>query len=212
MGLAWAISEHLCTQVGCATLFATHFHDLAALQSALPGAGVANLHVKAAESDSGLTMLYQVGSGGGVGQGRAGRAGGQWTWKGWPPVAAAAQRLGARRLPAPRCWAPPCARLATRARPTHPWLPQVHEGASAQSYGLAVARFARLPPEVIEAAAARLAELEPAPAGAAATEQGGEEQQARELLAKFAQLPLEQGMQPEQLAAVLQQHAIELCQ
>jgi hypothetical protein len=61
MGLAWAISEHLCQEIGCATLFATHFHDLAALATALPGAGVANLHVKAAESDTGLTMLYQVG-------------------------------------------------------------------------------------------------------------------------------------------------------
>ncbi|KAI3431433.1 hypothetical protein D9Q98_004485 [Chlorella vulgaris] len=157
MGLAWAISEHLCQEIGCATLFATHFHDLAALATALPGAGVANLHVKAAESDTGLTMLYQV-----------------------------------------------------------------HEGASAQSYGLAVARFARLPPEVIEAAAKRLAELEPGslPAGGAAAQpgpltgadQGGKEQQnARELLVKFAQLPLEPGMQPEQLAAAVQQHALELC-
>ena len=41
-----------------------HFHDLAALESSLPGAGVANLHVKASESDSGLTMLYQVWGGG----------------------------------------------------------------------------------------------------------------------------------------------------
>lgn len=46
MGLAWAISEHLCREVGCATLFATHFHDLAALERELPGAGVSNLHVK----------------------------------------------------------------------------------------------------------------------------------------------------------------------
>jgi hypothetical protein len=61
MGLAWAISEHLCREIGCATLFATHFHDLAALETSLPGAGVTNLHVKAAETDSGLTMLYQVG-------------------------------------------------------------------------------------------------------------------------------------------------------
>lgn len=38
-----------------------HFHDLAALETSLPGAGVANLHVKAAETDTGLTMLYQVG-------------------------------------------------------------------------------------------------------------------------------------------------------
>ncbi len=37
-----------------------HFHDLAALETSLPGAGVANLHVKAAETDTGLTMLYQV--------------------------------------------------------------------------------------------------------------------------------------------------------
>ena len=83
---------------------------------------------------------------------------------------------------------------------------QVHEGASAQSYGLAVARFARLPPEVIDAAAKRMAELEPAAGG------GGGVSQARELLLKFAQLPLEEGMAPEQLAVALQQHAIELCQ
>ena len=37
-----------------------HFHDLAALETSLPGAGVANLHVKAAETETGLTMLYQV--------------------------------------------------------------------------------------------------------------------------------------------------------
>ena len=48
-----------------------------------------------------------------------------------------------------------------------PPAPQVHKGASAQSFGLAVARFARLPPEVIEAAAKRMAELEPTSADAA---------------------------------------------
>ena len=98
----------------------------------------------------------------------------------------------------------------------------MHEGASAQSYGLAVARFARLPPEVIEAAAKRMQELEAAPAGttsagAAGGGKGGQQlsaagQQARELLLKFAELPLEAGMQPEQLAVALQQHALELCQ
>jgi hypothetical protein len=75
MGLAWAISEHLCREIGCATLFATHFHDLAALETSLPGAGVTNLHVKAAETDTGLTMLYQVG-----GCWSWGCAGGCWGW------------------------------------------------------------------------------------------------------------------------------------
>lgn len=103
---------------------------------------------------------------------------------------------------------------------------QVHKGASAQSYGLAVARFARLPPEVIEAAAKRMTELEPtSTAGAAGTagtaagggdasgcDAAGGDQAARELLLKFAQLPLEPGMAPDQLAVALQQHAIELCQ
>ena len=102
---------------------------------------------------------------------------------------------------------------------------QVHKGASAQSYGLAVARFARLPQEVIDAAAKRMAELEPtSTAGAAGTAGaaaggdgsgsavGGGDPAARELLLKFAQLPLEPGMAPDQLAVALQQHAVELCQ
>jgi DNA mismatch repair ATPase MutS len=110
----------------------------------------------------------------------------------------------------PGCLPLPCCAL--------PCPEQVHEGGSAQSYGLAVARFARLPPEVIEAAAKRMAELEQPPAGTAGGGMGAPKQlsaagqQARELLLKFAQLPLEAGMQPEQLAVALQQHAIELCQ
>lgn len=109
----------------------------------------------------------------------------------------------------------------------------MHKGASNQSYGLAVARFARLPPEVIEAAAKRMAELEaqegacaaaaggggaseaPAPAAAVAAAGGGDgsgDAAARELLLKFAGLPLQAGMAPADLAAALREHAIELCQ
>eukprot|EP00891_Asterochloris_glomerata_P003123 jgi/Astpho2/3123/fgenesh1_pm.00051_%23_46_t len=61
-GLAWAISEHLMAEIGCPTLFATHFHELTALQGPV---GVANLHVETAidEATGKLTMLYQVSPG-----------------------------------------------------------------------------------------------------------------------------------------------------
>lgn len=71
-GLAWAICEHLIEITGAPTLFATHFHELTALESnqgssehssiVAPTVGVANYHVKAHldHRSQKLTMLYKV--------------------------------------------------------------------------------------------------------------------------------------------------------
>jgi|TARA_B110000003_G_C16649906_1_gene533715 DNA mismatch repair protein MSH2 len=61
-GLAWAISEYIMRNVKAPCLFATHFHELTALQGPL---GVANYHVDARmDEESGkLTMLHCISPG-----------------------------------------------------------------------------------------------------------------------------------------------------
>jgi len=59
-GIAWAIARHLAEETRCFTLFATHFHELAALEQELPA--VRNRHATAAvDAASGqLTFLYAI--------------------------------------------------------------------------------------------------------------------------------------------------------
>ena len=60
MTLTGAISEYIIKKVGCITLFATHFHELTALEQCHPCAK--NCHVTAIKpsGSSNLTFLYEV--------------------------------------------------------------------------------------------------------------------------------------------------------
>ncbi len=61
LALAWAIVEHLHDQIGCRTLFATHYHELCALEGVL--AGVRNMHVRVHEDRGRIVFLHQLGTG-----------------------------------------------------------------------------------------------------------------------------------------------------
>jgi DNA mismatch repair protein MutS len=58
LALAWAITEHLHDQVGCRTMFATHYHELCGLEARL--AGVRNVHVAVHEQRGQILFLHRV--------------------------------------------------------------------------------------------------------------------------------------------------------
>ncbi len=61
LALAWAIVEHLHDQVGCRTLFATHYHELTQLQHTLPR--LRNFNVQVHEENGHVTFLHRIAPG-----------------------------------------------------------------------------------------------------------------------------------------------------
>jgi DNA mismatch repair protein MutS len=61
VSLAWSITEYLHDQVGCRTLFATHYHELARLEGTL--AGLRNYQVLVQEEPDDIVFLHQIAPG-----------------------------------------------------------------------------------------------------------------------------------------------------
>jgi DNA mismatch repair protein MutS len=61
VSLAWGITEYLHDRIGCRTLFATHYHELAQLAEHLPG--LRNCNVLVHEGPDGIVFLHQVAAG-----------------------------------------------------------------------------------------------------------------------------------------------------
>jgi len=62
VAIAWAVSEHLHDQVGCKTMFATHYHELMQLPERL--AHARNLNVAVRESGGTVVFLHRLEPGG----------------------------------------------------------------------------------------------------------------------------------------------------
>jgi DNA mismatch repair protein MutS len=58
VSLAWAIIEHIHDQIGCRTLFATHYHELTDLASSL--GGIKNLNVAVKEWEENVIFLHKI--------------------------------------------------------------------------------------------------------------------------------------------------------
>ncbi len=62
VSLAWAITEHIHDQIGCRTLFATHYHELVDLEKTKPRLRNANVAVR--EVDGSIVFLHRIVPGG----------------------------------------------------------------------------------------------------------------------------------------------------
>ena len=62
ISLAWAITEHIHDEIGCRTLFATHYHELVELEKTKPQLRNANVAVR--ESEGEIIFLHQILPGG----------------------------------------------------------------------------------------------------------------------------------------------------
>lgn len=63
LSIAWAVAEHMCSRsVGCKTLFATHYHELTAMEDSL--SGVKNYSVAVSRVGDDIKFLHKIVSGG----------------------------------------------------------------------------------------------------------------------------------------------------
>jgi DNA mismatch repair protein MutS len=62
ISLAWSVTEHIHDQIGCRTLFATHYHELVELEKTKPK--LRNTNVSVLEKEEEITFLYQIVPGG----------------------------------------------------------------------------------------------------------------------------------------------------
>ena len=61
VSLAWAITEYLHDKIGCRSLFATHYHELAELAEKLPN--LRNYNVLVHEGPDGIVFLHKIAPG-----------------------------------------------------------------------------------------------------------------------------------------------------
>lgn len=62
VSIAWSVSEYIAREIGCRTLFATHYHELNRLAELIPN--VVNYQVSVQENPDGIVFLHKVVPGG----------------------------------------------------------------------------------------------------------------------------------------------------